>query len=365
MTNKPPRGVMPRHLWEEQRITELERAILEFRAAGYSVPQDVRKEYAELVDRMPYFITFEHKATAEHMPLMNAELLDGQHWPDSKGPDAPEPGEDPRIKEYEYTIEALGEEVHEYRTKAENHAEAVNELYKRLADAETHKQRLNEMLEDYEQRLVQKQEEARNLRIVYDAEKRKAERLAALNEQLEDERETLAEEREQLEVDNTQLQVKLDGKKEELHKVKDRLTLLTKEKESLETILVQYQGEAKQYRDARDEALVTVKRRDAHLEDLKQEVQALREGRDTFRKERDTLQGELSEAQQTIGRLQRENERLGSLVRVAKEASELLSWRDPGGGQGQVQALKLIHDWAALNLPSFDNSGSGEGAKEA
>ncbi|ASA20917.1 hypothetical protein [Paenibacillus donghaensis] len=58
---------------------------------------------------------------------------------------------------------------------------------------------------------------------------------------------------------------------------------------------------------------------------------------------------ELVEAQQTIARLESENRRLGSLVPIVSMATELMSWRDPGGGKGQAEALQLIYRWALEN----------------
>lgn len=57
----------------------------------------------------------------------------------------------------------------------------------------------------------------------------------------------------------------------------------------------------------------------------------------------------LAEAQQTIATLQSESKRLSSLLSVLKDATELMSWRDPGGGKGQEGALKLIYKWLDEN----------------
>lgn len=94
---------------------------------------------------------------------------------------------------------------------------------------------------------------------------------------------------------------------------------------------------------------------------LTQKVELYEEALGTYKDNRAYMKQQLTEAQQTIARLTSENDRLGSLVPVVKEASELLSWRDPGGGQGQVQALKLIYKWATEN-PSPDFV-AGEGAE--
>ncbi|MEK3673576.1 hypothetical protein [Paenibacillus sp. FSL R10-2771] len=65
--------------------------------------------------------------------------------------------------------------------------------------------------------------------------------------------------------------------------------------------------------------------------------------------ERNALRQEMAEAQQTISRIEAENRRLGSLVPVVSRATELMSWRDPGGGKGQAEALQIIYRWALEN----------------
>lgn len=65
---------------------------------------------------------------------------------------------------------------------------------------------------------------------------------------------------------------------------------------------------------------------------------------------------ELAEAQQTIARQKEDYIRL---VRVVKDASELLSWRDPGRGQGQQQALDLIYKWCYEHPNRIAEAGEG------
>lgn len=73
---------------------------------------------------------------------------------------------------------------------------------------------------------------------------------------------------------------------------------------------------------------------------------------------------QLAEAQQTIARLESEKERFDSLMDVLKDATELISWRDPGGGRGQVEALKIIYKWLSEN-PSPSYLATLEGTKES
>jgi hypothetical protein len=77
-------------------------------------------------------------------------------------------------------------------------------------------------------------------------------------------------------------------------------------------------------------------------------------------RERDT---ELVEAQQTIATLQAEKKRFDSLIVVLKDSTELMSWRDPGGGRGQGEALKMIYIWLSEN-PSPKYLAALEGNKE-
>ncbi|SDC69539.1 hypothetical protein SAMN02799630_01208 [Paenibacillus sp. UNCCL117] len=40
-----------------------------------------------------------------------------------------------------------------------------------------------------------------------------------------------------------------------------------------------------------------------------------------------------------------------SLIGLVQEVSEYLSWRDPGNGEGQRYALKLIYTWLKEHTP--------------
>jgi hypothetical protein len=73
--------------------------------------------------------------------------------------------------------------------------------------------------------------------------------------------------------------------------------------------------------------------------------------------------GSLVEAQQTIASLQSEKERFDSLMVVLKDATELMSWRDPGSSRGQEEALKKIYIWLSEN-PSPKYLAALEGNKE-
>lgn len=50
--NKPPLGVMPRKFWEERRISELYRAITEYREAGLPELPEWLDEYMELIKKL-------------------------------------------------------------------------------------------------------------------------------------------------------------------------------------------------------------------------------------------------------------------------------------------------------------------------
>lgn len=48
MTERPPLGLMPKRLWEEQRMGEIAAAVARYREAGMDVPMEWMLEYSEL-----------------------------------------------------------------------------------------------------------------------------------------------------------------------------------------------------------------------------------------------------------------------------------------------------------------------------
>lgn len=53
-TLKPPLGAMPRFLFEEARIAELQAAIGRYLSSNWPIPTELVEEYNELVDELPF-----------------------------------------------------------------------------------------------------------------------------------------------------------------------------------------------------------------------------------------------------------------------------------------------------------------------
>lgn len=51
MNTKPPIGIMPKYIWESQRLDELRQAIFRFLDDGRSISIEWINEYNELIDK--------------------------------------------------------------------------------------------------------------------------------------------------------------------------------------------------------------------------------------------------------------------------------------------------------------------------
>lgn len=49
----PPLGLMPKFIWEQQRLYELKGALARFLDANYPLPQEFVDEFNELVGKLP------------------------------------------------------------------------------------------------------------------------------------------------------------------------------------------------------------------------------------------------------------------------------------------------------------------------
>ena len=70
MSSKPPLGITPRWLLDEEREAEIWRAITRYTEAGYPIPMEWYQELDEIRERLskPYYIEY-YKIYEIHKPI--------------------------------------------------------------------------------------------------------------------------------------------------------------------------------------------------------------------------------------------------------------------------------------------------------